>query len=138
MTTDLQAIIDRHPALAALREALAAEIGTPNSTVATREALNALTIVTARCYSLVCKGDERYHILSPAMHRLWAGGEKLVCAEATAAATVTSNHALSDAGRNSAAIDVAGCPSSFSANQGTQWRVSACCVGAAASSRRTR
>jgi hypothetical protein len=39
---------------------------------------------------------------------LWAGGEKLVCAEATAAATVTSNHALSDAGRNSAAIDVAG------------------------------
>jgi hypothetical protein len=104
----LRAIIDRQPALVALREALAAEIGTPNSTVATQENLNALTITLARSYSFVCKGDERYQTLSPAIDRLWVGGEKLVCAEASAAATVTSNQALSDAGRNSAAIDVAG------------------------------
>jgi hypothetical protein len=103
----LRAIIDRHPPLAALRADLAGEIGVRRLTSDAQAALDWLTLVTARCYSLTCRGDTRYRTLLPAVTRMWHATERAVCREARNAALIVTSDAYSHSIKATAGGDVA-------------------------------
>jgi hypothetical protein len=98
----------RNPILLDLRNDIAMEIGVRQSTPVAGRLLDILTVVVARSYTMICRGDSRYPILGREVDRLWRVIEKISCEEAQRAAKAMTQSALSQETKTAAGIELAG------------------------------